>query len=57
MAAADGATGRSAQAYDPSQTGRQILELEWRVSRELTVVATQNGDESYALDLRWDRSF
>ena len=44
-------------SYDPSQTSQQILELEWRVSRELTVVATQNGDESYAVDLRWDRSF
>lgn len=44
-------------SYDPSETGQQILELEWRVSRELTVVATQNGDESYAVDLRWDRSF
>ena len=44
-------------SYDPSQTGQQILELEWRVSRELTVVATQNGDDSYALDLRWDKSF
>jgi len=44
-------------SYDPSQSSQQILELEWRVSRELTVVATQNGDESYALDLRWDRSF
>jgi autotransporter translocation and assembly factor TamB len=44
-------------SYDPSQSSQQILELEWRVSRQLTVVATQNGDESYAVDLRWDKSF
>ena len=38
-------------------TAQQILEVEWRLSRELTLVLTQNGDGSYALDTRWGRRF
>ncbi|MCZ6508149.1 MAG: translocation/assembly module TamB domain-containing protein, partial [Acidobacteria bacterium] len=44
-------------SYDPSKTELQILQLEWQVSRQLTLVATQNGDSSYAIDVRWEKSF
>lgn len=44
-------------SYDPSTTEEQILELEWSVSRRLVLVLTQNGDESYAMDLRWEKAF
>ncbi len=44
-------------SYDPSQNAQQILQVEWTVSRLLTLVATQNGDGTYAIDARWERSF
>ena len=44
-------------SYDPSRTDIQILELEWQVSRVATIIATQNGDGTYALDVRWQKSF
>jgi hypothetical protein len=44
-------------SYDPSTTEEQILEIEWSVTPALLVVMTQNGDESYSLDLRWEKSF
>lgn len=44
-------------SVDPSSTAQQILEVEWRLSDELTLVLTQNGDGSYALDTRWGRRF
>jgi len=44
-------------SYDPSKNEAQILQLEWQISQQLTLVATQNGDGSYAVDARWERSF
>jgi hypothetical protein len=44
-------------SYDPSITEQQILQLEWTVARGLTLVATQNGDGTYAVDARWEKSF
>ena len=43
-------------SYDPSQTEEQILELEWRLSRSLLLVLTQNGDGTYAVDARWEKA-
>lgn len=44
-------------SYDPGSSEQQVLQLEWQVSRDLTVVATQNGDGSYALDVRVQKAF
>lgn len=44
-------------SYDPSTSEQQILQLEWQAGRGLTVVATQNGDGSYAIDVRAEKSF
>ncbi len=44
-------------SYDPSQTEQQILQLEWSVARGLVLVVTQNGDGTYAVDARWEKSF
>jgi hypothetical protein len=44
-------------SYDPSLTDQQILQLEWSVARGLTLVVTQNGDGTYAVDSRWETSF
>lgn len=44
-------------SVDPSSTAQQVLQVEWKVSDDLTLVLTQNGDESYAVDARWERRF
>ena len=44
-------------SYDPSTTEQQILQLEWDINRSLTLVLTQNGDDSYSVDSRWQKSF
>jgi hypothetical protein len=43
--------------YDPASAERQVLEVEWRVSPEWSVYLTQNGDGTYAVDLRWERAY
>ncbi len=42
---------------DPSSTEDQRLRLEWQVSPGLALVLTQNGDDSYSADARWESSF
>ncbi len=44
-------------SYDPATSDQQVLQVEWQVSRGLTLVATQNGDGSYAIDVRAEKSF
>ncbi len=44
-------------SYDPTTTEQQVLELEWHISRSLVLVLTQNGDNSYAVDARWEKAF
>lgn len=44
-------------SYDPSQTEQQILQVEWTLTPTFTLVATQNGDGTYALDGRWEKRF
>ena len=44
-------------SYDPSTSEEQILQVEWSVNPTLVVVVTQNGDDSYSVDLRWQRAF
>ena len=44
-------------SVDPSSTAQQVLQVEWKLSEDLTLVLTQNGDESYAVDARWEKRF
>ena len=44
-------------SYDPSSTAEDIIQIEWRMSDRLQLVLTQNGDESYAVDARWEKRF
>ncbi|HSM14119.1 MAG TPA: translocation/assembly module TamB domain-containing protein, partial [Thermoanaerobaculia bacterium] len=44
-------------SVDPSSTAQQILQVEWRIDRHLVLVLTQNGNDSYAVDARWERRF
>lgn len=42
---------------DPSSTEDQRLRIEWQVTPGLVLVLTQNGDDSYSADARWESSF
>ena len=42
---------------DPSSTEDQRLRIEWQVTPGLSLILTQNGDESYSADARWESSF
>lgn len=42
---------------DPASTEEQRLRVEWQVSRGLVLVLTQNGDDTYEADARWETSF
>jgi autotransporter translocation and assembly factor TamB len=44
-------------SYDPSSTAQDIIQVEWQLSDRLQLVLTQNGDESYAVDARWEKRF
>lgn len=44
-------------SYDPSSTAQDIIQIEWWMSDRLQLVLTQNGDESYAVDARWEKRF
>ncbi len=44
-------------SVDPSSTAQQVLQVEWKLAEDLTLVLTQNGDESYAVDARWEKRF
>ncbi|HSM50918.1 MAG TPA: translocation/assembly module TamB domain-containing protein, partial [Thermoanaerobaculia bacterium] len=42
---------------DPASTEQQQVQVEWQINEGLVLVLTQNGEESYAADLRWQRRF
>lgn len=44
-------------SYDPTSTAVQILEVEWQATPRLSVLLTQHGDSSYAVDLQWETRF
>jgi translocation and assembly module TamB len=44
-------------SYDPASTAQDVIQVEWQLSDRLQLVLTQNGDESYAVDARWEKRF
>ncbi len=40
-------------SYDPTSTADDVLEVEWRVRRGITLKLRQTGDESYGVDVLW----
>ena len=44
-------------SVDPSSTAQQILQVEWRLTDRVVLVLTQNGNESYSVDARWESGF
>jgi translocation and assembly module TamB len=41
----------------PSDTEGNLLQVEWQVDENMTLVFTAVGDNAYRLDARWDRRF
>ncbi|MEM1177382.1 MAG: translocation/assembly module TamB domain-containing protein, partial [Acidobacteriota bacterium] len=44
-------------SVDPSSTDNQRIQVEWQVADGLILVLTQNGDDSFSADARWETSF
>jgi hypothetical protein len=42
---------------DPDPTRQYIVQVEWQIQRNLLLVLTQEGDDTYAVDLQWQRRF
>jgi len=41
----------------PSDTEGSLLQVEWQVDENMTLVFTAVGDNAYRVDARWDRRF
>lgn len=44
-------------SWDPSTTQQTILQVEWRISPLLSLLLTQNGDDTYSVDAQWEKRF
>lgn len=44
-------------ARDPTTAEAEVVQVAWDVSDGVTLILTREGDGSFALDARWDRSF
>jgi len=42
---------------DPSTNRQYVVQVEWQVKRNVTLVLTQAGDGTYAVDAQWQRRF
>ena len=42
---------------DPTSNLDYVLQAEWAVTSNVTLVLTQNGSQSYAVDVRWESRF
>ncbi|HEX9944451.1 MAG TPA: translocation/assembly module TamB domain-containing protein [Thermoanaerobaculia bacterium] len=42
---------------EPTSSRQYIVQVEWQVRRDVTLVLTQAGDETYAIDAQWQRRF
>jgi TamB, inner membrane protein subunit of TAM complex len=42
---------------EPNTNRQYIVQVEWRLQRNVTLVLTQAGDGSYAVDAQWQRRF
>lgn len=44
-------------SVDPSASEDSYLTVEWRLGVDLSLLFTQNGDGSYAVDTKWEKAF
>jgi len=42
---------------DPTATPPEVLQIQWKVSPKFTLLLTQTGSRSYAVDGQWERRF
>jgi hypothetical protein len=42
---------------DPTASRQNVLQVEWRVGRNVTLLLTQTTNKGYAVDTRWERRF
>jgi translocation and assembly module TamB len=42
---------------EPTSDRNYVVQVEWQVARNVTLVLTQAGDGSYAVDAQWERRF
>ncbi|HSG40141.1 MAG TPA: translocation/assembly module TamB domain-containing protein, partial [Thermoanaerobaculia bacterium] len=43
--------------YDPASNQQYIVQVEWQVRKNVTMVLTREGDDSFAIDAQWQRRF
>jgi translocation and assembly module TamB len=44
-------------SYDPTNNRQSIVQLEWQLKKNVTLVFTQVGDGTYTVDAQWERRF
>ncbi len=44
-------------SVDPSSSDNQRIRVEWQLTDTLVLVLTQNGDDSFSADARWENTF
>lgn len=44
-------------SVDPSDSENQKIQVEWQLTDSLVLVLTQNGDNSFSADARWESTF
>ena len=44
-------------SYDPTNNRQSIVQVEWQLKKNVTLVFTQVGDGTYTVDAQWERRF
>ncbi|HEX4962057.1 MAG TPA: translocation/assembly module TamB domain-containing protein [Thermoanaerobaculia bacterium] len=44
-------------SYDPTNNRQSIVQVEWQLRKNVTLVLTQVGDGTYTIDAQWERRF
>jgi hypothetical protein len=44
-------------SYDPTNNRQSIVQVEWQLKKNVTLVLTQVGDGTYTVDAQWERRF
>ncbi len=44
-------------SYDPTNNRQSIVQVEWQLRKNVTLVLTQVGDGTYTVDAQWERRF
>ena len=44
-------------SYDPTNNRQSVVQVEWQLRKNVTLVLTQVGDGTYTVDAQWERRF